>query len=186
MRKLKQKILKTASELFSEFGFLGVSMGDIAKKLGITKAALYYHFKSKKEIYFRVLNESFERLKKKITKKISVAKSKEETLAKIIEGYLEFCLKEKNLIRFLHLKLSKKDSEMKTYLENLKKQINLFFQEKLKKISKEPDFVHYLFGALDGIIMKVKKFPKKLNLKKVASQITRVYLLLLKSEKNYV
>jgi len=59
MKSSKQKILKGASDLFSEFGFLGVSMEDIAKKLGITKAALYYHFKSKKELYLKVLEGSF-------------------------------------------------------------------------------------------------------------------------------
>lgn len=176
MEKTKQKILKVATNLFSEFGFLGVSMEDIAKKVGITKAGLYYYFKSKKEIYFKVLDESFERLKKKISKKISIVKSKEETLTKIIEGYLEFCQKEKNLIRSLYLKLSKEDLEIKTYLEKLKNKIDLFFQEKLKKISKKPEFALYLLGALEGIIMKVKKFPKKLDLQKTAFQIVKVYL----------
>jgi len=45
----KRKILKTASRLFSEFGFLGVSMQKIAQKLRITKPAIYHHFKNKKE-----------------------------------------------------------------------------------------------------------------------------------------
>ena len=40
----KKYITDTARRLFSEFSYLGVSMNDIAKKLNITKAALYYHF----------------------------------------------------------------------------------------------------------------------------------------------
>ncbi len=68
MTKSKQRILKIASELFSEFGFLGVSMGDIAKKLNITKAALYYHFNSKKDLYFEVLEKAFQGLIKTINK----------------------------------------------------------------------------------------------------------------------
>jgi len=36
----KERVLSAASELFSEFGFLGVSMEDIAKRLNITKASV--------------------------------------------------------------------------------------------------------------------------------------------------
>jgi len=182
MEKTKKKILKVASKLFSEFGFLGVSMREIAKRVGITKAALYHHFKSKNEIYFRVLDESFERLKEKISKKIFLAKSKQELLEKIIEGYLEFCQKEKNLIHFLSLKLPKKDIEFENFFKKLKKRFYRFFQEKLEKISKDPNFVHYFLGILEGIIMKVKKLPPKQNLKKIASQIAKVYLLLFEAE----
>jgi len=55
----KRYILDTARHLFSEFSYLGVSMSDIAKKLNITKAALYYHFTGKAEIYKKVLDEVF-------------------------------------------------------------------------------------------------------------------------------
>ena len=45
----KELILKQALKLFSENGYAGTSMSDIAKPLGITKAALYKHFKSKQQ-----------------------------------------------------------------------------------------------------------------------------------------
>ncbi|MCD6410486.1 TetR/AcrR family transcriptional regulator, partial [bacterium] len=80
MQQSRRKILKTASDLFSEFGFLGVSMDTIAKKLNITKAALYYHFKSKKELYFEVLEKSFQNLIESIEEEISKADSPEETI----------------------------------------------------------------------------------------------------------
>ncbi|MFZ2975824.1 MAG: TetR/AcrR family transcriptional regulator [Candidatus Moraniibacteriota bacterium] len=59
----KKYIIDTARQFFSEYGYLGVSMNDIAKKLNITKAALYYHFTGKAEIYEKVLNEVFNPLK---------------------------------------------------------------------------------------------------------------------------
>ena len=46
----KQRILETALELFAQSGYLGTSMSDIAKQLGITKGALYKHYESKQEI----------------------------------------------------------------------------------------------------------------------------------------
>ena len=46
----KERILETALELFAQNGYLGASMSDIAKELGITKGALYKHYTSKQEI----------------------------------------------------------------------------------------------------------------------------------------
>ena len=46
----KERILETALELFAQSGYLGTSMSDIAKELGITKGALYKHYISKQEI----------------------------------------------------------------------------------------------------------------------------------------
>mgnify|MGYP002232032704 FL=1 len=43
----KERILRTALELFAQNGYLGTSMNDIAGQLGITKAALYKHYASK-------------------------------------------------------------------------------------------------------------------------------------------
>lgn len=46
----KECILETALTLFAQSGYLGTSMRDIAKELGITKGALYKHYASKQEI----------------------------------------------------------------------------------------------------------------------------------------
>lgn len=46
----KDNILNAALDLFSKRGYEGASMSDIADLLGITKAALYKHYKSKQEI----------------------------------------------------------------------------------------------------------------------------------------
>lgn len=45
-----ERILEVALELFSEHGFDGSSLQQIADRLGVTKAALYYHYRSKDDI----------------------------------------------------------------------------------------------------------------------------------------
>ncbi|MBR6403443.1 MAG: TetR/AcrR family transcriptional regulator [Eubacterium sp.] len=47
----KELILEEALRQFSEKGYAATSMSDIAKPLGITKAALYKHFESKQQIF---------------------------------------------------------------------------------------------------------------------------------------
>ncbi|MFF3560976.1 TetR/AcrR family transcriptional regulator [Streptomyces sp. NPDC002574] len=46
----KAEIRQVAIELFTEQGYEATSMREIAERLGITKAALYYHFTSKEDI----------------------------------------------------------------------------------------------------------------------------------------
>ncbi len=46
----RSRILAAAAALFSEQGYAGTSVRDISERLGVTKAALYYHFPSKETI----------------------------------------------------------------------------------------------------------------------------------------
>ncbi len=46
----KEKILKAAGEVFSQKGFDAATMQDIIEKCGLSKGAIYHHFKSKDEI----------------------------------------------------------------------------------------------------------------------------------------
>jgi AcrR family transcriptional regulator len=50
MAGTRQRILDVALELFGEHGFAGTSIADITKRLGVSKAALYYHFAAKDDI----------------------------------------------------------------------------------------------------------------------------------------
>jgi len=57
----RERILTVANELFIEQGYEGTSLREIADRLDITKAALYYHFRSKDEILTTLL-EPFDAL----------------------------------------------------------------------------------------------------------------------------
>ena len=46
----RERILDVALDLFTRQGFDGTSLRQIAEELGLTKAALYYHFESKDDI----------------------------------------------------------------------------------------------------------------------------------------
>jgi AcrR family transcriptional regulator len=46
----RERILEVALDLFIEQGFEKTSLREIAERVGVTKAALYYHFESKDEI----------------------------------------------------------------------------------------------------------------------------------------
>ena len=52
----KNKIVRTAFELFVEKGFTDVSIDQVMSEVGITKGAFYYHFKSKEELLIEVIS----------------------------------------------------------------------------------------------------------------------------------
>jgi AcrR family transcriptional regulator len=49
-KSTRERILDAALDLFIEKGFDKTSLREIAEQLGVTKAALYYHFASKEDI----------------------------------------------------------------------------------------------------------------------------------------
>ena len=52
---MREKILNTATQLFIQKGSEKTSMQDIAQTAGISKGAIYHHFKSKDEIVLAVI-----------------------------------------------------------------------------------------------------------------------------------
>ena len=54
----KQKILEKALELFSAQGYDAVSVGDIAKAVGIKAPSLYNHYPSKRAIFDAIVEET--------------------------------------------------------------------------------------------------------------------------------
>ena len=67
----KEMILEEALKQFSRKGYDGTSMSDIAEPLGISKAALYKHYKSKQEIFEKIIEESEVKCKE-VLEKLSV------------------------------------------------------------------------------------------------------------------
>jgi AcrR family transcriptional regulator len=57
-RRTRARIVATASDLFAAYGYDGTSMERIASALGMTKGAVYAHFKRKRDLYLACLEES--------------------------------------------------------------------------------------------------------------------------------
>ena len=58
----RDKILDAARELFSEQGYDGVSMRQVAEKIEYSPTAIYVHFADKEDLFHELCNEDFARL----------------------------------------------------------------------------------------------------------------------------
>ncbi|MCX4715687.1 TetR/AcrR family transcriptional regulator [Streptomyces virginiae] len=72
----RQRIQDVALELFAEQGYEKTSLREIAERLEVTKAALYYHFKTKEDIIISI----FEDLTRPIDELITWAEGQPRTL----------------------------------------------------------------------------------------------------------
>lgn len=79
MKNTKDKILVTALRLFAQDGYEAVSVSKIAGELGITKGALYKHYKNKRDIF----NSIFECLCQLDEERAKSAKVPEKTFEKM-------------------------------------------------------------------------------------------------------
>ena len=84
MKETKQNILVAAANLFLSKGFEGTSVADISQLIGLSNAIMYRYFKSKEELYRKVVDIYF--IEKQNTN-IKYKKS-DETFTDFIDAYI--------------------------------------------------------------------------------------------------
>lgn len=97
----RQRIQDVALDLFAEQGYEKTSLREIAERLNVTKAALYYHFKTKEEILVSI----FEDLTQPIEDLIDWGRQQPPTLAtkqEIVRRYADTLAQAAPLFRFMH------------------------------------------------------------------------------------
>lgn len=100
-KNTKERILEEALKLFSQSGYMGTSMNDIAKKTGVTKAALYKHYTSKQEILDSIV-ETMNRMDRERVKKYKMPEGKmEEVIAEYRDTEFDK-IKQFTKVQFLH------------------------------------------------------------------------------------
>lgn len=60
MSDTKENILTTALSLFAQNGYEAVSVSMIAGELGVTKGALYKHYKNKRDIFNSIVERMYQ------------------------------------------------------------------------------------------------------------------------------
>ncbi|QNM98344.1 TetR/AcrR family transcriptional regulator [Chitinimonas koreensis] len=56
----RDRILDAAARVFAQKSFLGASLDEVAADAGLTKGAVYWHFKSKSDLFFALLDSRFQ------------------------------------------------------------------------------------------------------------------------------
>jgi AcrR family transcriptional regulator len=84
-------LLAAARRLFAERGYAGVSTGDVVGAAGLTRGALYHHFRDKQDLFRAV----FEQLEADLVARLAAAAAQDGAAAGIERGlaaFLDACL----------------------------------------------------------------------------------------------
>jgi len=86
----KEIILEAATALFSDKGFKDASMAELCKLTGVAEGTIFYHFKSKEDLFVAIL----ENLRKSITEEFEkhTKEKRFETGLDMLEGVISFYL----------------------------------------------------------------------------------------------
>ncbi len=179
----KDLIIESAEKLFAQFGYLGVSMKDIADSLEITKAALYYHFLSKEDLYLKVLENAFSEFSETIKKISDEDLAIQKKFCKTITTYIDFSLKRKGLAKLTMQELSKDNNFIyfiaKTKMEianQLEPTVREFLAFKKKNVINSKVATYLLIGMLNAFILgEILEGGKNWKAKDIARQIEKLF-----------
>lgn len=90
-----QAFVAAATALFAEKGFNGTSIGDLANKLGLTTASLYYHVSGKQELLLRVLEDGMASFLNRLEELAREDVEPREKIRLAVENHLHFVLTNK-------------------------------------------------------------------------------------------
>jgi AcrR family transcriptional regulator len=96
----RQRLIDVAVDLFTRHSFAGTSLQMIADEMGFTKAAIYYHFRTREELLSAVVEPIFERL----SEIIGAAEAQRGASARadrMLRGYAELAVANRALVSVL-------------------------------------------------------------------------------------
>lgn len=81
------EILDCAALCFTEMGFQGTSIDDVARRLGATKGRIYHYFRSKTDLFFEVHREGMRRLMDAVNEAMAAGGTGREKLTRMLEAH---------------------------------------------------------------------------------------------------
>jgi TetR/AcrR family transcriptional regulator len=110
-KKMHEEILKLSVPLFAAAGYDGVSMRDVAVAVGLTPAALYYHFSDKEQLYVDVVGYAFREVTGVLKAAIEAAPTPLAQLESIVSVATKMLAKDKSLVRLMQWVMLDSDRE---------------------------------------------------------------------------
>ena len=80
-------ILKAAASEFSNHGLAGARIDRIAAHAGVNKAMIYYHFKSKDNLYQTIIDSHLDKIRNFFKERMALLESPEEIFRSLAEFY---------------------------------------------------------------------------------------------------
>jgi AcrR family transcriptional regulator len=94
----RERILAVALELISENGFAATTTRELSERLGFTKAALYYHFRTKDDLLIALVQPAIDQFRDLLDRAVSAGDAGRREL---LDGYLTVVINNLEITRVL-------------------------------------------------------------------------------------
>jgi AcrR family transcriptional regulator len=82
----RKQMLAAAIDCFARHGYRGTSIDRIAREVGVTKGALYYHFRDKEDLLFAAVTERVGEFERKVLREVDPAPDALTTLRRVVDA----------------------------------------------------------------------------------------------------
>ncbi len=110
----KNQIIKTATDLFAQYGLKKTTMEEIAENVGIAKATIYLYFESKEKLFAAIVNKEIEEYFQKLESAITICSSPEEKFKTFVRSFFEIIFDYINLYNIAFNTISEINNLMPT------------------------------------------------------------------------
>ncbi len=101
MNKTKRAIFESAIKVFSKSGYTGATMDEVVAKAGVAKGSLYYHFKSKEELFIFIIKEGINLIHEEVENATDGMENPYEIIQESVKVMLKYVYENKDLFKVI-------------------------------------------------------------------------------------
>ena len=149
-------ILGAAEKLFLVRNYANVAMDDIAEAAGVTKGALYHHFKSKKDLYLAMMHSDLQEKQTRMRAGVEMEGSCTERLRRLTASFLELPPEKRALIRLVRRDINifkgpARDRLVRAYQAALPNQVEIILRDGIRSrelVDTDPRLLAWMYVAI--------------------------------------
>lgn len=162
----RDEILKAAIRLFATRGFHETSMSKVAREAKVSKALIFWHFKTKEELFLAVLNKLLEPYVIDFAEESEKLNARDQ-IRKLIGGYVNFVRENASSVSFFLRRFMSGEEMPEAFTEQIRRlydlykalltdRIRLAQEQGLCSRSNEADVTaNFVLAALNGLLINL-------------------------------
>ena len=149
----KQEILNAAARVFARKGFDATSVDEIAAKAKLAKGTIYYHFKTKDEIFITLIEQGIVSFTQLLHQKIQPLQTPSQQLHAFVSTQLDFFSKYQDFCRVLIIEMWRLETHWQRQFQILKKQYAPLVENILESGKKTGEFYSTVDSRVVGTLL---------------------------------
>lgn len=133
-------ILTSAEAEFAQRGLAAARLSDIAERVGITRAAVIYHFRDKRALYDAVLEAAFEPLSERVRAAVTKPGTNAERIQRVIQAWFRYAIERPTLGRLFIREVASANDALPPEVERLAAPMYSAFLDTIRQGQRDGEF----------------------------------------------